>query len=87
MTRHERSSKDDPTAERTADQTTQTAGGLGAGTEGPDTEVNRDSEREQLDDPARRRRDERDTTPRRYDEGVQENPVMPSDEPNLRTEI
>jgi hypothetical protein len=88
MSRHERSNLDDPTAERTADQSTQTASGLSSDRNGPGAERNRDPERNrEQDDTVARTREERPTTPRRYDENREENPVMPSDEPTLRTEI
>ena len=74
MNRDHRSSSNDPTAERTADQSTQSAGGLGAGrTAGEPDLVNRDP----LD------------TPRRYEQPIEDDadPVMPSDDATLNTKI
>jgi hypothetical protein len=61
----------DPTAERTADQSTQTSGGLGGGRE--DEEI------------IPRTREERDSTPRQYEH--EEDKALPSDDPTYRTEI
>ena len=61
----------DPTAERTADQSTQTAGGLTGGRD--DEEI------------IPRTRDERDNTPRQYEHA--DDTALPSDDPTYRTEI
>jgi hypothetical protein len=82
MSRHERSKTDDPTAERTADQSTQTASGVGAERNGPGVERNR-----QVDDILARTPDEHATTPRRYDQRTEDDPVMPSEDPSLGTKI
>lgn len=96
MTRDPRSRLDDPTAERTADQSAETASGLTTGRPGPDTtplapddaggpgvERNRT-----VDETAVRRRPEgRDGTPRRYDQPADEDPVMPTDDASLGTKI
>lgn len=69
----------DPTAEDTADQSTQGAGGLGAGRDagtGPEP-----------DDVVARERPPAEPTPRRYDGADTDDPVMPSDDPTLKTNI
>ena len=69
----------DPTSEHTAEQSTQTAGGL---TAGRSTEpLRRDDE-----DVVARTPEGRPTTPRRYDE-ADDDPTLPSDDATLRTEI
>jgi hypothetical protein len=81
MSRDKRSNLDDPTAEFSSDQSTQSASGLSAGREGPGVERNRESDdvinRADLD------------TPRRYDQALEddEDPVMPSDDSTLNTKI
>jgi hypothetical protein len=70
----------DPTAERTAEQSTQTAGGLSGGrTDGarPDPE---------RDDAINRNVEERYRTPRKYEEG-ENDPAMPADDSTLNTKI
>jgi hypothetical protein len=76
MNRDNRSSSHDPTAEPTRDQSTQSASGLSAG---------RDRE-DRSGDPVNRQPLE---TPRRYDQPIEEDddPVMPSDDPTLKTKI
>ena len=76
MNRDNRSSSNDPTAERESDQSTQSAGGLSAG---------RDRVRESDDIVNRGPLD----TPRRYDQPIEddEDPVMPSDDTTLNTKI
>ena len=83
MTRPRRTRLDDPTAENTADTSTQSATGLTppAGAEGQ--ERNRASQ----DDLVRRTSEERDYTPRRYEQPADEDPVMPSDDSSLNTKI
>jgi hypothetical protein len=90
MTRERRSNMDDPTAELTADQTTQSASGLSSERNGPGVDRNREVEPErnrELDDPARRTREEHDATPRRYEQRTEDDPVMPSDDSSLGTKI
>ena len=69
MTRPRRTRLDDPTAENTADQSTGSASGL---TSGRDTRNRADSE-----ELIRRTSEERDSTPRRYDQPAEADPVMP----------
>ncbi len=69
MTR--RTNPSDPTAERTADQTTQSSGGLAGGRD--DEEI------------IPRTREERGNTPRQYEH--EEDKALPSDDPTYRTEI
>jgi hypothetical protein len=83
MSRHPRSNTDDPTAERTADSSTQTASGLGTPRPGPGVERNRQPD----DDPVRRTGEERDTTPRRYEQTTDDDPVMPAEDSSLNTKI
>jgi hypothetical protein len=82
MTRDRRSKLDDPTAEHTADGSTQKSGGLGRSPDGPGAERYREAE-----DLVPRTPEEHDTTPRRYDQRTEDDPVMPPDGPSLRTEI
>lgn len=82
MTRDRRSRLDDPTAERTADQSTQKEGGLGIPPDRPGAEGYRETE-----DLVPRTPEEHDTTPRRYEQRTEDDPVMPPDGPSLRTEI
>lgn len=70
MTRPRRTRLDDPTAENSADPSTESASGL---TAGRDTRNRADSE-----DLIRRTSEERDTTPRRYDQPAEADPVVPS---------
>jgi len=82
-----RTPPDDPTAERTADQTTQGAAGLhrsvGASPPGSPSEAGRDA-----DDTAYRNDGDLYETPRRYDwKDNDEDPVMPSDDSTLNTKI
>ena len=78
MNRDQRSSSQDPTAERTTDQSTQSASGLpmGSGEQGRgwDEDV---VNRAPLD------------TPRRYEQPIadDEDPVMPSDDATMNTKI
>ncbi|MDQ3419694.1 MAG: hypothetical protein M3541_13105 [Acidobacteriota bacterium] len=91
MTAGRRAPQHDPTAERTADQSTQDAGGLhkdvdgirpGPGA-GPGPEVVRDA-----DDTAYRNDEDLYETPRRYDSGDNDDhPVMPPDESSLNTKL
>lgn len=95
MNRDPRSRLDDPTAERTTDGSTETASGLTTGRSGPDASTpapDREGpgvERNRtVDETAIRRRPEgRDTTPRRYEQPAEEDPVMPTDDPSLGTKI
>jgi hypothetical protein len=80
MTRPRRTRLDDPTAENTSDQSTESAGGLTAGRE-------RAHNRAESEDLIRRTAESRDTTPRRYDQPADADPVMPSDDPSLNTKI
>jgi hypothetical protein len=89
MTRDPRSRLDDPTAEGTTDQSTETASGLTTGEgerpadKGPGVERNK-----MLDEHAVRRTPQgRDTTPRRYEQPADDDPVMPTDDPSLGTKI
>ena len=81
MNRDRRSTLDDPTAERAADQSTQSASGLSAGREGPGVERNRTT-----DDVVNRADLE---TPRRYEQPLEDDddPVMPADDSTLNTKI
>ena len=65
----------DPTAERTSDQSTQTAGNLSGGQETREDAV------------ARERRDQDAEPARRYEEDVQEDPALPSNDATLKTNI
>ena len=89
MTRDRRSRLDDPTAERAVDQSTQSEGGLTAGREPRDEREGPGVERNRIDeeDVVRRDPEERDTTPRRYEQDTEEDPVMPADDPSLNTKI
>jgi hypothetical protein len=82
MTRPERSRLDDPTAENTSDMSTPSASGLGAG-------VTRADDRREpgRDEVVRRRGDQHDSTPRRYEQPADDDPVMPSDDSSLNTKI
>jgi hypothetical protein len=74
---------DDPTAERTADQSTQSAGGLHRGVDGPGPGAVKDA-----GDTAYRNDEDLYKTPRRYDsEDNDSDPVMPADDPGLNTKI
>lgn len=73
----------DPTAERTAESSTQTASGLSGGRAGTDQARERDDGTAKVI--PRRGEDERGT-PRRAGEG-DEDPVMPDDDPSLGTKI
>ena len=81
MNRDKRSTLDDPTAEFSTEQSTQSASGLSSGREG--TDVERGTFREDVID-----RDELET-PRRYEQPLEddEDPVMPSDDATLNTKI
>jgi len=76
MNRDNRSSSNDPTAERTSDQSTQSASGLSAGRNRPDSD--RDAVNQQPLE-----------TPRRYDQPIEDDddPVMPFDDTTLNTKI
>jgi hypothetical protein len=79
MTRPRRTRLDDPTTEHTtADQSTESASGL---TAGRDTRNRADSE-----ELIRRTSEERDKTPRRYDQPAEADPVMRSRDPRLPPE-
>jgi hypothetical protein len=73
MTRPRRTRLDDPTAERSSDQSTQSASGL---TGGRDVRNRADTE-----DLIRRTAEARDTTPRRYDQPADADPVVPRKRP------
>jgi hypothetical protein len=81
MNRDDRSSSNDPTAERTADQSTQSATGLSGGRRDRDESRGSGSE-EAVNRSAL-------ATPRRYDQPIEddEDPVMPSDDTTLNTKI
>lgn len=72
----------DPTAERTADESTQSNSGLTGGRPAPDA---RDKEEEGDEELMSRRRAAQDAAPRRYE--VDEDPVMPADDATLKTNI
>ena len=80
MNRDRRSSSNDPTAERAADQSTQSASGLSSGAD--DTNEQR---RDRLDESTRGALE----TPRRYDQPIEDDddPVMPSDDATVNTKI
>ena len=96
MTSGRRAPQHDPTGERTADQSTQTAGGLHQdvdpvrpGTDvqgtrsGPDGDVVRDA-----DDTAYRNDEDLYETPRRYESGDNDDErVMPSNESSLNPKL
>lgn len=69
MKRPRRTRLDDPTAENTSDQSTQSASGLTAG-----RDMRNRAEGEDL---IRRTAEERDTTPRRYDQPAEADTVLP----------
>lgn len=75
-----RANQSDPTAERTSEQSSQTASGLSGG-RGPEVA----SERE-ADDLLNRDTEERYDTPRRYEEGDTD-PAMPANDATLNTKI
>lgn len=81
MNRDQRSSSNDPTAERAVDQSTQSASGLSSPT-GPDAN---DRRPETHDEAARAALE----TPRRYDQPLEEDddPVMPTDDATTNTKI
>jgi hypothetical protein len=85
VTGERRTPPHDPTAERTADQSTQGTGGLhneaGGIRPGRQPEVARDA-----DDTAYRNDEDLYDTPRRYDQG-EEDAVLPSDDSTLNTKI
>ena len=76
MNRGSRSSSHDPAAERTSDQSTQSASGLSGGRSRP----------EWSDDAVNRQPFD---TPRRYDQPIEDDddPVMPSADSTLNTKI
>ena len=76
MNRDNRSSSNDPTAERARDQSTQSASGLSESRNRPD----------RSDDPVNLQPLD---TPRRYDQPIEDDddPVMPSDDATLNTKI
>ena len=74
MTRPDRTRLDDPTAENTSDTSTPSASGLGAGRQPPE-------------DVVRRKAEERNPTPRRYEQPTDDDPVMPADDSSLNTKI
>ncbi len=80
MTRPRRERLDDPTAERASDQSTEAASELTAGRETT-------RRRAYDEDLIRRTAEERDRTPRRYDQPAEADPVMPSEDPSLNTNI
>ena len=82
MNRDHRSSSNDPTSERSADQSTQAASGLTAGREGPGVE------RARVPDDDIVNESDLDT-PRRYEQPLtdDEDPVMPSDDSTVNTKI
>jgi hypothetical protein len=83
MNRDRRSSSQDPTAERTTDQSTQSASGLSSPPSGPGVERNLALDEEVVN------RTEPDSTPRRYEQPLDadRDPVMPADDSALPTKI
>ena len=79
--RGRRQNQSDPTAERTAEQSTQTAAGLGGGRSGSEGGPKRETE-----DLLNRNTDERYDTPRRYEEGENDS-ALPADDPTLNPKI
>jgi hypothetical protein len=73
MTRPRRTRLDDPTAENTADTSTQSASGLSPGS----GDQKREKNRAENDDLVRRTTKGRDDTPRRYEEPAEDDEVMP----------
>ena len=83
MNRDRRSSSNDPTAEPASDQSSQSANDLSPQHSGPGVERNREYSEQMVN------RSEENTTPRRYEQPVEEDddPVMPSDDSTLNTKI
>jgi hypothetical protein len=81
MNRDGRSSSNDPTAERTADQSTQSASGLSSGAERGGIARHQEDDEPLYRGPL--------DTPRRYDQPIEDDddPVMPSDDSTLNTKI
>ena len=84
-----RTNPSDPTAERTSEQSTQTASGLSGGRGGPEVASER-----QADEVLDRSAEERYDTPRRYEHGDEGrtdreplDPALPSDDATLNTKI
>ena len=73
----------DPTAERTAEQSTQTAGGLSGGRER--SQLPEQDDKREDEEIIPRSREERGTTARRYEHA--DDKALPSDDPTYRTEI
>ena len=73
----------DPSAERTAETSTQTASGLTSGR--PKTERGRQDD--EKDDVLPREGEDPRTTPRRYDDANTDDAVMPTDDASLGTKI
>ena len=87
MSGERRTPPDDPTAERTADQSTQSAGGLHRRVDGAGPGSGRGAVRD-ADDTAYRNDEDLYKTPRRYDsEDNDSDPVMPADDAGLNTKI
>lgn len=84
--RHTRIAK--PAEERTSDQSTQKAGGLHGSLRGvksgPGPELARESD---ADDVLNRNEEERDDTPRKYDEDEDRDATMPANDSTLNTKI
>ena len=76
----------DPTAERTADQSTQGAGGLHQGVDAVERSRRPEVARE-AEDTAYRNDEDLYETPRRYDAEDGEDPVMPSNDSSLNTKL
>ena len=83
MNRDDRSSSNDPTAERTSAQSTPSAGGLSGGKSGPGVGRNQAVD----DEPVNRTVPV--TTPRRYEQPLEADadPVMPADDTTMNTKI
>jgi hypothetical protein len=83
MTRPDRTRLDDPTAEDTSDTSTQSASGIA--TPG----VRYPAERNQIptEEIVPRTSEERDHTPRRYEQPAEDDPVMPPEDSSLDTKI
>lgn len=79
-----RQNQSDPTAERTSEQSTQTASGLSGGRRGP--EVASEREADEVINRDREDEDDQTRTPRKYEEGATD-PALPSDDATLNTKI
>ncbi len=88
MTIGRRAPQDDPTGERTADQSTQDAAGLHKSTDGIRPGPGPEVAARNTDDTDYRNDEDLYETPRRYDSGGKDDdPVMPSNDSSLNTKL